>query len=101
MRWCASSQHGPPASPCGAAAAVVFQSSGSFYSFHPYWHSLLLEGGFDHEGRFFHIPTVDLAKMSACFRQLVVESYVERKLLNERLAGSMLGWTHSGFSVDA
>jgi hypothetical protein len=87
--------------PLRTAAVVVFQSSGSFCRFHPHWHSLFLEGGFDNEGRFVHIPTVDLAKMSGCFRQRVVAFFVERKLLNERLAKSMLGWTHSGFSVDA
>jgi len=84
-----------------AAAVVVFQSSGSFCRFHPHWHGLFLEGGFDDEGRFVHIPTVDLAKMSGCFRQRVVAFFLERKLLNERLAKNMLGWTHSGFSVDA
>jgi hypothetical protein len=39
--------------------------------------------------------------MSACFRQRVIAFFLERKLLNERLARSMLDWTHSGFSVDA
>jgi hypothetical protein len=40
-------------------------------------------------------------KMSACFRLRVVAFFLERKLLNERLARNMLDWTHSGFSVDA
>jgi len=86
--------------PTRLAAVVVFQSSGSFCRFHPHWHGLFLEGGFDHEGRFVHVPTVDLVKMSACFRQRVIAFFLERKLLNERLARSMLDWTHSGFSVD-
>jgi len=34
-------------------------------------YGLFLEGGFDAEGRFVHIPTVDLKKMSRCFRQRV------------------------------
>jgi hypothetical protein len=87
--------------PTRIAAVVVFQSSGSFCRFHPHWHGLFLEGGFDHEGRFVHVPTVDLVKMSACFRQRVIAFFLERKLLNERLARSMLDWKHSGFSVDA
>jgi len=62
---------------------------------------LFLEGGFDAEGRFVHIPTVDLQKMSCCFRQRVIAFFLERKLLDERLAKNMLDWTHSGFSVDA
>ncbi len=57
--------------------------------------------GFDQEGRFVHVPTVDLAKMSGCFRQRVIAFFLERKLLNERLAKNMVNWAHSGFSVDA
>jgi len=49
------------------AAVMVFQSSGQFARWNPHWHGLFLEGGFDREGRFLHVPTVDLAKMSACF----------------------------------
>ena len=83
--------------PTRLAAVVVFQSSGSFCRFHPHWHSLFLEGGFDREDRFIHVPTVDLARMSRCFRQRVIAFFLERKLLNERLAKNMLDWTHSGF----
>jgi len=39
--------------------------------------------------------------MSSCFRQRVIAFFLERKLLNERLARNMLDWAHSGFSVDA
>ena len=87
--------------PLRMAAVVVFQTAGAFCRFHPHWHGLFLEGGFDAEGRFVHIPTVDLQKMSCCFRQRVIAFFLERKLLNERLAKNMLDWTHSGFSVDA
>ena len=38
--------------------------------------------------------------MSGCFRQRVIAFFLERKLLNQRLARNMLDWTHSGFSVD-
>ena len=39
--------------------------------------------------------------MSSCFRQRVIAFFPERKLLDERRAKNMRGWTHSGFSVDA
>jgi hypothetical protein len=87
--------------PLRMAAVVVFQTAGAFCRFHPHWHGLFLEGGFDAEGRFLHIPDVDLVKISRCFRQRVIAFFRERKLLNERLAKNMLEWTHSGFSVDA
>jgi len=87
--------------PIRTAAVVVFQSSGRFSRWNPHWHGLFLEGGFGRDGRFVHVPTVDLAKMSACFRQRVIVYFLERKLLNERLAKNMVEWAHSGFSVDA
>jgi hypothetical protein len=87
--------------PLHTAGILVFQTAGAFCRFHPHWHGLFLEGGFDAEGRFVHIPTVDLQKMSCCFRQRVIAFFLERKLLDERLAKNMLHWTHSGFSVDA
>jgi hypothetical protein len=39
--------------------------------------------------------------MSACFHQCVIAFFLERKLLNDRLAKNMVEWTHSGFSVNA
>ena len=48
--------------PLRTAGILVFQSSRSFGRFHPQWHGLFLEGGFDHEGRFVHVPKVDLQK---------------------------------------
>ena len=32
--------------------------------FHPQWHGIFLEGGFDHDGRFLHIPFGNLEKMA-------------------------------------
>jgi hypothetical protein len=37
--------------------------------------------------------------MSACFRQRVIVFFLERKLLNERLAHNMVNWTHRGTFV--
>ena len=83
------------------AALVVFQSAGEFVRWNPHWHGLFLEGGFDRHGRFVHLPAMDLPRMSSCFRQRVIAFFLCRKLLIERLAKSMIQWTHSGFSVDA
>jgi hypothetical protein len=37
--------------------------------------------------------------MSGCFRQRVIAFFLERKLLNERLARNIFDWTLSGFSA--
>jgi hypothetical protein len=55
--------------PLRTAGILVFQTAGAFCRFHSLWHGLFLEGGFEHENRFVHVPTVDLQKMSCCFRQ--------------------------------
>ena len=38
------------------AGILVFQMAGAFCRFHPRWHGLFLEGGFEHENRFVHVP---------------------------------------------
>ena len=49
--------------PIRTAAVVVFQSEGEFSRWNPHWHSLGLQGGFDPEGRFVHVPKVDPARI--------------------------------------
>ena len=46
------------------------------------------------------MPSLDLSKLSQYFRSSMVAFFLKRTLLNERLARNLLGWTHSGFSVD-
>jgi hypothetical protein len=90
----------PIARPMTLASRGISVSRNSF-RFHPHWNGLFLEAGFDKEGRFVHIPRVDLQKMSSCFRQRVFAFFLERKLQDDRRAKNMLDWTHSGFWVDA
>jgi hypothetical protein len=67
----------------------------------PHVHGIFLEGGFEREGRFVHVPSLDLIKLSQYFRTSVVAFFLKRTLINQRLARNMLDWTHSGFSVDS
>jgi len=46
------------------------------------------------------VPSLNLSELSQYFRSRMVAFFLKRTLLNERLARNMLGWTHSGFSVD-
>jgi len=83
-----------------SAAVIAYASAGDFARFNPHLHAIFLEGGFDREGRFVHVPSLDLTKLSQYFRSRMVAFFLRRSFLNERLARNMLGWTHSGFSVD-
>jgi len=53
----------------------------------------VLEGGFDRNSRFVHIPRLDLGRLSQYFRTSMVAFFLQRQLLNERLARNMLEWT--------
>ena len=84
-----------------SAAVIVYASEGDFVRWNPHLHGVFLEGGFGREGRFLQVPTLDLAKLSQCFRSGMIAFFLQRALMNERLAKNMLDWTHSGFSVDS
>jgi hypothetical protein len=81
------------------AAVIAYASAGEFARWNPHLHAIFLEGGFDREGRFIHVPSLNLSKLSQYFRSSMVAFFLKRTL-NERLAKNMLGWTHGGFSVD-
>ena len=86
--------------PIEGAAVIAYATSGDFVRCNPHLHALFLEGGFDGGGRFVHVPSLDSAKLGQYFRSTVIGFFLERRLIDERLAKNMLAWTHSGFSVD-
>ena len=79
---------------------LAFQSYGEFLRYNAHFHSLILEGGFDEEDNFIHIPIADLENMKECFRKLVIKYFEDNKLLSSELAKNLLSWKHSGFSID-
>jgi len=82
------------------AAVLAFQSAGDFLRFNPHFHGIVLEGGFDEQGRFIHVPLGDLSQMSEYFRRIIIDFFLQKKLITEKLAQNLLSWRHSGFSVD-
>jgi hypothetical protein len=82
------------------AAVIAYASAGDFVRWNPQLHAIFLEGGFDRQGRFVHLPSLDLPRLAQYFRASIVALFLRRSLINARLAKSMLGWTHSGFSLD-
>src|SRR5271157_1412834 len=82
------------------AAVIAYASAGDFVRWNPHLHGIVVEGGFDRKGRFVHVPAVDLQRLAQYYRASMVAFFLRRSLINEQLAGSMLGWTHSGFSLD-
>ncbi|MDP3179451.1 MAG: transposase, partial [Spirochaetaceae bacterium] len=77
------------------------QTFGEYASWHPHWHTIVLEGGFDQHDRFYFIPIGASEGLQELWRRRVIALFVGRRLLDEGMAISMLGWQHSGFSVEA
>ena len=67
----------------------------------PHWHAIVLEGGFDENGNFIHIPFGNLHEMIEVFRRSVVKFFLDSELISQDMADNLLRWRHSGFSVDA
>ena len=82
------------------AAVLAYQSAGDFLRFNPHFHGIVLEGGFDEQGRFIHVPLGDLSQMSEYFRRMIINFFLQKKLINQKLAQNLLNWRHSGFSID-
>ena len=83
-----------------SAAVIAYASAGDFARFNPPLHGIFLEGGFDREGQFVHVPSLDLAKLSHYFRSTMIAFFLKRTLIDERLGRNMLEWRHAEFSVD-
>lgn len=83
-----------------SAAVLVFQTAGDFVRHNPHYHGIVLEGGFDDQGRFIHVPLGDLSRMSEYFRRMIIKFFLAKKLIAEKMAQNLLSWRHSGFSID-
>ena len=76
------------------------QTFGEYATWHPHWHTIVLEGGFDSHDRFFFIPIGASEALQELWRRRVIGFFLKQGLLDSGLAESMLGWQHSGFSVE-
>jgi hypothetical protein len=82
---------------------VLPQRFGDRVNPHLHLHALASDGAFDAEGVFHPMPfdmQGDIEVLQRLFAKRVLELLVRRKRLSTRLRDAMLGWEHSGFSVD-
>jgi hypothetical protein len=77
------------------------QTFGEFGVWHPHWHTIVLEGGFDRHDTFFYIPLGATAALTEIWRRSVVALFRENGLLNPDFACKILAWQHSGFSIES
>ena len=83
------------------AAIAAVQTFGDYLGFHPHLHVLAASGLVDREGRFHLLPVDSIEPLSEQFRQRFIATLRREKLISEKRARQLLGWTHSGFSLDA
>jgi len=82
------------------ATVVSYQSYGDLVRWNPHYHCLVLEGGIDETGSFYHIPIKDTSRLTEVFRRRVIKLFVDKGLLDRSFALKILSWKQSGFSVD-
>ena len=85
---------------------ATHQTFGEQLRWNPHQHCLVLEGGFDKDGRFIHVPLIHvplsgLQQMTEVFRRRLIRLPVEKELLSEEFARNLLSWRNSGFSIDS
>ena len=76
------------------------QTFGEYAGWNPHWHTIVLEGGFDKYDRFMYVPIGASDKLTELWRFMVVKFFSERGLVNTEFAENILGWRHSGFSIE-
>jgi len=86
--------------PITTAAVIAYQPFGDSLRFNPHFHALILEGGFDSTGQFYHLPIHDTARLAECLRQRFIGLFLKLGLITQPFAENLLCWRHSGFSVD-
>ena len=83
------------------AMVCSHRTFGEFGVWHPHWHSIVMEGGFDRHDRFFFIP---LGAHRCPLRDLAPQRgrpIPPEGVLNPDFARKLLGWEHSGFFIES
>ena len=83
------------------ACVASYQSFGEFARFHPHWHVLVLEGGFDQWDRYVYLPLGCDAGLLKLWQESILALFLKNKLIEQDRAAMIRSWVHSGFSVES
>ena len=72
--------------PLLSGVIAAHQTFGDQLRWNPHHHCLVLEGGFDGEGRFVHVPLSGRGQMTEVFRRRLICLLVQKELLAEYIA---------------
>jgi len=88
--------------PDGELAAITgVQTFGDYLVFHPHLHVLAAAGLIDADGTFHEMPVESIEPLEELFRHRFLAALRREKLISEKKLRQLLGWTHSGFNLDA
>jgi hypothetical protein len=83
------------------AAIAAMQTFGDYLVFHPHLHALAATWRVDRENRFHLMPIESVDPLAELFRHRFIDTLLREKLISAKKASQLLGWKHSGFSLDA
>ena len=82
-----------------AGTVMAIQTYGEYLNFHPHIHAVVADGLFTRQGMFYVMPRLNTKALEEMFRVKVIGMLVAERQLAKDLAGKLLSWRHSGFSV--
>ena len=78
---------------------MAIQTYGEYLNFHPHIHAVVADGLFTSQGMFYVMPRINTRVLEEMLRIRVIRMLVAERKLAKDLAGKLLSWRHSGFSV--
>ena len=72
-------------------AVISYQSYGDMMRWNPHFHCLVLEGGIDKKGSFYHLPLKDTSQLAKAFRRRVIKLFVEKRSIAKKLCSKAPG----------
>jgi hypothetical protein len=81
--------------------ASAVQTFGDYLNFHPHLHVLAATGLVNRDGRFHLMPVESIGPLAELLRHRFISTLLHKKLISAKRAHALLGWTHSGFNLDA
>jgi hypothetical protein len=85
---------------CTAGMVGAVQTFGDLVHWHPHIHAIVAEGVFARDGGFVPVQNILVDRAIEIWRGKVFDILFEAGLLDLEDIGSMMGWKHSGFSID-
>ena len=99
-----SSKHSSIPEGCRLGAVTFIQRFGKALNPHFHFHSCVIDGVFDKEGKFYPVDTLSIDEIQSVqerIRKRVLRLFRKKGLLDSDVTSDMLEWENGGFSLNA